>query len=77
VLARQALALAPDDPTVNYKVGETYEGLGRRDEAIPLIAKALASGYNAYEFEHNPQLASLRSDPKFAAALKAQKERKQ
>lgn len=67
--ARQALGLEPDDPFVNYMTGEASETLGQRGEAIPLIAKAVASGYNAYEFEHNPQLASLRSDPKFASAL--------
>ncbi len=77
VLARQALALDPNNSSVNYRTGEAFEVLGRREAAIPLIAKAVASGYNVYEFEHSPELAGLRNDPKFAAALKAQKERKQ
>jgi superkiller protein 3 len=76
-LARQALALDPNDPTVNYKTGEAFELSGQREAAIPLIAKAVANGYNAYEFEHSPELAALRSDPKFIAALSALKERKQ
>jgi serine/threonine protein kinase/Tfp pilus assembly protein PilF len=76
-LAHQALALDPNDPTVNYKAGEVFELLGQREAAIPLLAKAVASGYNVYEFEHSPELAGLRSDPKFIAALKALKERKQ
>jgi serine/threonine protein kinase/Tfp pilus assembly protein PilF len=76
-LARQALALDPHDPTVNYKAGETFEQLGQREAAIPLIAKAVANGYNAYEFEHSPELAGLRSDPKFISALAALKEKKQ
>jgi hypothetical protein len=62
---------------VNYKTGEAFEVLGQRDAAIPLIAKAITSGYNVYELEHSPELAGLRNDPKFAAALKALKERKQ
>jgi hypothetical protein len=44
--------------------------------AIPLVAKALANGYNSFEFEHNPELAGLRGDPKFIAARHAMKEKK-
>ncbi len=77
VLARQALALDPNDPTVNYKAGEAFELLGQREAAIPLIAKAVANGYDVYEFEHSPELAALRSDPKFIAALNALKAKKQ
>lgn len=69
VLARQALALSPGDPIVAYQTGEALETLGHRQTAIPLIAKAVANGYNAYEFERNPGLASLRADPKFKAML--------
>jgi eukaryotic-like serine/threonine-protein kinase len=73
---RQALALDAEDPTVHYIAGETYESLGMRDRAIPLIAYALAHDYRVFEFERNPRLESLRSDPKFASALKAEKEKK-
>jgi serine/threonine-protein kinase len=76
ILARQALALAPDSPAVNYTTGEAYEALGRREAAIPLIAKALANGYNAYEFEHNPELAGVRGDAKFATMLDQLKKKK-
>jgi tetratricopeptide (TPR) repeat protein len=75
-LAKQALALAPDDPTVQYKTGEAYELSGQREAAIPLIAQALANGYNAYELEHSPELAALRSDPKFTAMLNTLKQKK-
>jgi serine/threonine protein kinase/Tfp pilus assembly protein PilF len=77
ILARQALALDSNDPTVNYKAGEAFELSGQREAAIPLIAKAVATGYDAYEFAHSPELAALRSDPKFIATLAALKERKQ
>jgi tetratricopeptide (TPR) repeat protein len=69
VLLRKALALSPDDPNVNYRAGETYEIMGRRAAAIPLIVKALAVGYHATEFQRSPELAALRSDPAFQSAL--------
>lgn len=69
VLLAKALALSPDDPDVEYRAGETYEILGQRPQAIPLIAKALAQGYHSVEFERSPELASLRADPAFEAAL--------
>lgn len=76
MLARQALALDPDDPLVNYKTGEAFETLGQRSDAIPLIGKALANGYNSYEFDHNPRLASLRSDADFVSKLNELKAKK-
>jgi eukaryotic-like serine/threonine-protein kinase len=69
VFLRKALALAPDDPNVSYRAGETYEILGQREKAIPLIARALAQGYHATEFERSPELAALRRDPAFQSEL--------
>jgi serine/threonine-protein kinase len=68
-LLRKALALAPDDPDVQYRAGETYEILGQRAKAIPLVAKAVAHGYHTPEFQRSPELASLRADPAFQSAL--------
>jgi serine/threonine protein kinase len=76
VLARQALALEPSNPTVQYKAGETYEALGQREKAIPLIASAVAHGYRVSEFERNPELASLRGDSAFQAKLSEEKAKK-
>jgi tetratricopeptide (TPR) repeat protein len=76
IMARQALALAPDNPIVQYRTGEAFETLGQRQAAIPLIAKALANGYNTYEFERSPELAGLRNDPRFTALLKSLKQKK-
>ncbi|HZL52712.1 MAG TPA: tetratricopeptide repeat protein, partial [Terracidiphilus sp.] len=76
-LVRKSLALAPNNPPVVYRAGETYELLGQRAKAIPLIAQALALGYDANEFQLYPRLASLRADPAFQAALaKARAEQK-
>lgn len=69
VLLRKALALAPDDPDIEYRAGETWEILRQRAKAVPLIARALAQGYHAAEFQRSPELASLRADPAFQSAL--------
>jgi eukaryotic-like serine/threonine-protein kinase len=69
VFIRKALALSPDDPNINYRAGETYEILGERTKAIPLIVRALAQGYHATEFQRSPELAALRGDPAFQSAL--------
>jgi serine/threonine protein kinase/Flp pilus assembly protein TadD len=70
-LLRQAVALDPDSADVLYIAGDGYELLHRRDQAIPLIAKALALGYHSVQFEHEPELAALRQDPNFKKALLA------
>ncbi len=69
VFVRQALALAADNPQVEYTSGQIYETLSMRDRAIPLLAKALANGYGTLEFQRNPELAKLRTDPAFTSAL--------
>ncbi len=69
VYLRKALALSPDDPNVIYRAGETYEILGQRAKAIPLIARSLAQGYHATDVQRSPELAGLRGDPAFQAAL--------
>jgi eukaryotic-like serine/threonine-protein kinase len=66
---RKGLALAPDDPNIQYRAGETYEILGQRGKAIQLIAQAIAQGYHANELQRSPELASLRVDPAFVTAL--------
>jgi eukaryotic-like serine/threonine-protein kinase len=70
-LLRQAVALDPDSADILYIAGDGYELLHKRDQAIPLIAKALALGYHSAQFEHEPELAALRQDPNFKKALLA------
>jgi serine/threonine protein kinase/Flp pilus assembly protein TadD len=74
-LLRQAIALDPDSADVLYSAGDGYELLHRRDQAIPLIAKALALGYHSVQFEHEPELAALRQDPNFKKALQAARQK--
>ncbi|MBT9332392.1 serine/threonine-protein kinase [Paracidobacterium acidisoli] len=69
IFVRQSLAFSNDDPAITYRAGETYEILGQREKAIPLIAESVTRGYDLNEFQRSPELASLRSDPAFQAAL--------
>jgi Flp pilus assembly protein TadD len=64
-LLRQAVALAPANPQVLYRVAEGYELLGRRAEALGWIGKAMQSGLSLDIVKRNPELAGLRGDPKF------------
>jgi serine/threonine protein kinase/Tfp pilus assembly protein PilF len=69
-LLRQAVALAPDNPDVLFRVGEGYEILHDRRKAILLIAQSLARGYYANQLQRSPELASLRADSKFQETLR-------
>lgn len=66
-LLRQSAALAPDDPQIRYRLGEAYELLHQRDDALAWIGKALAAGYSLETIERNPDLEKLRQDRRFPA----------
>jgi serine/threonine protein kinase/Tfp pilus assembly protein PilF len=75
-LLRRALALSENDPkgsdpVVAYITGETYEILGDRVQAIPLIASSIPAAYSVAEMERDPDLKTLRKDPAFQAMLRA------
>jgi tetratricopeptide (TPR) repeat protein len=76
LMIRQALALAPENPVVEYGAGSTFELMGEREKAMRAIAKSLAMGYSLRNFEREPLLTGLRSDPAFAAVVLAQKSEK-
>ena len=72
-LLRQAVALSPDNPDVLFRVGEGYEILHQRSEAIRFIARSLALGYHESELQRSPELAALRADPRFQQALRSER----
>jgi serine/threonine-protein kinase len=65
-----ALALAPDDPDVLENVGETYESLGDRAQAIQFIERSVQKGYSLESLKNTPALKNLLSDPKFRPSSK-------
>jgi serine/threonine-protein kinase len=67
---RTSLALAPDDPNVLSNVGEAYEFMGDRVQALKYIQKSLAKGYALDDIRNTPGLQALVADPRFKPAAK-------
>jgi eukaryotic-like serine/threonine-protein kinase len=62
---QSALTLSPDDPDVLENVGEAYEDLGDRAQALQYIEKSLQKGFALGDLKSIPDLQGLISDPKF------------
>jgi len=60
-----ALALSPEDPGILANVGEAYEDLGERREAIKFIEKSMAKGTSLEDLKGNVALQHLLLDPNF------------
>jgi len=68
--AREALAMDPLDAGVRYNVACIHAIEGAKDEALALLAEAIRAGFGNREwFLRDPDLASLRGDPRFEALL--------
>lgn len=67
---QSALVLSPDDPNVLANVGEAYEDLGDRVQALKYVEKSLQKGYALASLKTNPDLQGLMSDPSFRASEK-------
>src|ERR1700719_4391194 len=65
VRVQAALALSPDDPGILANVGEAYEDLGERREAIKFIEKSMAKGTSLEDLKGNVALQNLLLDPNF------------
>ncbi len=62
---QSALALSPDDSDVLENVGEAYEDLGDRAQALQYIEKSLQKGHVLAELKNIEDLQGLLSDPSF------------
>jgi serine/threonine-protein kinase len=62
---QSSLALSPDDPNVLEAVGEAYENLGDRAQALQYIEKSLQKGYVLAALKNTLDLQGLTSDPSF------------
>ena len=67
---QSALALSPDDPNVLENVGEAYEDLGDRAQALEYVEKSLQKGYALAALKNIPELQGLLSDPRFRPSPK-------
>ncbi len=69
--ARQALAMEPEDPGVLYNVGCVYSLLGRLEESVDCLEKALDKGYADKDWLlYDSDLNAVRDHPRFQALLK-------
>jgi serine/threonine protein kinase/Tfp pilus assembly protein PilF len=66
----RALALDPDDAGVLYNVACLNAVGGKPDRALDLLEHAVENGFGHKEWiEHDPDLVSLRADPRYQALL--------
>ena len=67
-----ALAIDPEDPSILYNVACSFALLGQADKAIDCLEKSTA--HNEFFkgwMEHDSDLDSLRTHPRFLALLKS------
>ncbi len=62
--------LQPRDPTVHYNLACSYALLGKKEEAFSELKKAVRLGYSDPDhMRADPDLESLRGDPRFGKIL--------
>ncbi len=62
--------LRPTDPVVHYNLACSYALVGKVDQAIQTLERAIALGYHDCTYlEHDPDLEGIRRDPRFQALL--------
>ena len=65
-----AVALRPNDSNILYNAACVYAKIGRTTEALDMLDKSQACGFgNVDWWTRDPDLASLRDEPKFAEIL--------
>jgi eukaryotic-like serine/threonine-protein kinase len=69
-LLAEARKNGPDGDALSVMVG-AYETLGDREEALRQLRAALKAGARPSEFDEEPMFEKLRSDPRYAAIVKA------
>ena len=66
--AARAMAMEPEEPQVLYNVACVYALLGETDRALDCLEKSITHGWGQKEWmEHDPDLISLRTHPRFLA----------
>ena len=71
--AEQAKAMEPGNPDVLYSMAIVYSRANDKDRALAALEESLKAGYSRARAGREPELARLRSDPRYAAAMGARK----
>lgn len=71
---RRALALQPRDPAVLYRSALVYELAKKRTQSLAALNSAVSAGYSVSFIDREPELAALRSDASYPAAVAHPKE---
>lgn len=53
------------DPTILFEVAIAYEVSGQRDKALNALTAAVKAGQNLDDIKNEPELVSLRADPRY------------
>lgn len=59
-----AIVLAPESAEIHAAAAEVYELIGQRDKAVEFALKSLKMGHSRQQFDSNPDMAELLSDPR-------------
>jgi serine/threonine-protein kinase len=68
-LVERSIALEPQNPFVLQRASVVTLVLGRRDESLHLLARALERGYGTAEIRADPEFSTLQNDPRFQQLL--------
>ena len=68
--AAQALAFSPESAVVHYQASLAYTLIGDKERGFAELKAAIERGYSKSEIRAAPELATLRSDPKFESITK-------
>jgi serine/threonine-protein kinase len=69
VKIKRASQLAPTSRSVAWHAALTYELAGQRGQALDSVRAALHAGQPVQEISHEPTLAKLRADPRYARIM--------
>jgi tetratricopeptide (TPR) repeat protein len=69
----RAAEIEPRNPDVLYSAAVVHALGNRKDKAIEALQQAVAAGYSSVRAGHDPDLAGLKADPRYAAVITSRK----